>query len=422
MYCGSCLHDNTLAAALSRRGVDILLVPTYTPIRTDEVDVSDRRVFLGGINMFLQQQFPLLRHTPRWLDRWLSHPALLRLATRRASAVDPAQLGAMTVSMLKGTDGNQRKEIEPLVAWLAEEMQPDVVHLSNSMMLGLARPIAAACGTKVICSLSGEDIFLEKLVEPHYSQARQLLVERATEVDGFVAMNNYYADYMADYLAVERTRIEVIPHGLDLRDVPANRPSRDRPHEAPFCVGYFARVCHDKGLHQLVEAAEQLAGAQPDFDFEIVAAGYLGAGDAEYLKQLTHRAARGPLAGRFRYVGEVDRKRKYELLASFDLLCLPTIYRESKGLSVLEALAVGTPVLLPDHGSFPELVAATGGGVTYRAGDGASLIANLQQLAGDRSQLMSLGAAGQQAVHSRFAAEAMAAATHNYYQRVLQGV
>ncbi|MCG8450481.1 MAG: glycosyltransferase family 1 protein, partial [Pirellulales bacterium] len=166
MYCGSCLHDNTLAAALLQLGEDVVLVPIYTPIRTDEVDVSQPRVFFGGINAYLQQKFRIFRHTPRWLDRLWDHPALLRLLAGRGASVDPAKLGDMTVSMLRGELGNQRKELDKLVDWLLDEVRPDVVHLSNSMMLGLARKIAQRCGPPVVCSLSGEDIFLEKLTPP----------------------------------------------------------------------------------------------------------------------------------------------------------------------------------------------------------------------------------------------------------------
>src|ERR1700754_4987904 len=101
MYCGSCLHDNTLAAALLKLGEGVILAPIYTPIRTDEVDVSEPRVFFGGINAYLQQKFPIFRRTPRWLDGWLDHPALLRLVAGRGVTVDPSKLGDMTVSMLR---------------------------------------------------------------------------------------------------------------------------------------------------------------------------------------------------------------------------------------------------------------------------------------------------------------------------------
>ncbi|MCH7750673.1 MAG: glycosyltransferase, partial [Planctomycetes bacterium] len=238
MYCGSCLHDNTLAAKLLELGEDVVLVPIYTPIRTDEADVSLKRVFFGGINVYLQQKWALFRHTPRWLDRWLDHPALLGSLGGRASSVDPAQLGDLTVSMLRGEAGNQRKELDKLVDWLLEEVRPDVVHLSNSMMLGLARRIGQRCGPPVVCSLSGEDIFLEKLQQPHYDQARELLRERAADVNAFVALNHYFADYMAEYLDVDRSRVHVIAHGLNLEG--HGQRNLISPTAAPR-IGYLAR-------------------------------------------------------------------------------------------------------------------------------------------------------------------------------------
>ncbi len=112
MYCGSCLHDNTLAAELLRQGEEVVLVPIYTPIRTDEIDVSQPRVFFGGINVYLQQKWAFFRRTPRWLDKWLDHPALLRLVSGRASSVNPAALGDLTVSILRGEEGTSARNLK----------------------------------------------------------------------------------------------------------------------------------------------------------------------------------------------------------------------------------------------------------------------------------------------------------------------
>ena len=105
MYCGSCLRDNALAAALLARGHDVVLTPVYTPTRTDERNVSQAQVFFGGISVFLEQQVPLFRHTPRVFDRIWDAPWVIRLATKRQIKVDPGSLGQMTVSMLKGEQG-----------------------------------------------------------------------------------------------------------------------------------------------------------------------------------------------------------------------------------------------------------------------------------------------------------------------------
>jgi glycosyltransferase involved in cell wall biosynthesis len=436
MYCGSCLHDNTLAAALLALGEDVLLVPTYTPLRTDEPDVSIDRVFFGGINVYLQEKVPLFRHTPWWMDRLLDHPALLELASRRTGTVDPTQLGDLVVSMLRGESGHQRKELDKLAKWLVTEIKPDIVHLSNSMQSGMARMLRGHGSPPIVCQLSGEDLFLEKLPPPHYEQALQLLRERAADIDAFVAMNGYYADFMANYLEVDRSKIHVIPHGLNLEGhrkptattsetSPATQPpappgvQKAKPNN-PRTIGFLARICEDKGLHLLVEACELLAKRSDLPQFELRAAGYLGAGDRPYLEQLEARAAAGPLAGRFKYIGEVDREQKIAFLRSLDVFSTPTVYRESKGLPALEAMANAVPVVLPDHGSFPEMIADTAGGILHRPLDAADLAERIDELLRELGRATRLGLAGQHAVYNRYNADTMARQTRALYKQILQ--
>ena len=90
MYCGSCLHDNTLAAALLELGEDVVLVPTYTPLRTDEPDVSIDRVFFGGINVYLQEKVPLVSpHAVVARSAARSSGAARTRCRGRAGSVDP---------------------------------------------------------------------------------------------------------------------------------------------------------------------------------------------------------------------------------------------------------------------------------------------------------------------------------------------
>ncbi|MCI0332638.1 MAG: glycosyltransferase family 4 protein [Planctomycetes bacterium] len=417
MYCGSCLHDNTLAAALLELGEDVVLVPTYTPLRTDETNVSIDRVFFGGINVYLQQRSAIFRHTPWWFDRLLDNPGLLERLSRRAGSVDPKQLGDLTVSMLRGEAGHQRKELEKLVHWLVTDFEPDIVHLSNSMQIGMARMLRERSGPPVVCQLSGEDIFLEKLPPPHYDAARALLRERAADVDAFVAINRYYADFMADYLAVDRARIHVIPHGLKLEG--HGKRAEKQPHE-PRVIGYLARICEEKGLHLLVEACEQLAGRTDVPPFIVCAAGYLGEGDKPYLTDIEAKIAAGQLASRFTYVGELNRAEKIAFLQSLDVFSTPTVYRESKGLPALEAMANAVPVVLPDHGSFPEMIADTGGGLLHRPNDSTDLAEKLAELLRDPARSKQLGTSGHRAIRNRYHAEAMALQTLRLYQDQLR--
>jgi glycosyltransferase involved in cell wall biosynthesis len=415
MYCGSCLHDNTLAAALLELGEDVVLVPIYTPIRTDERDVSEPRVFFGGINAYLQQKFRIFRHTPRWLDRLWDHPALLRLLAGRGASVDPAKLGDMTVSMLQGELGNQRKELDKLVDWLLDEVQPDVVHLSNSMMLGLARKIAEQCGPPVVCSLSGEDVFLEKLQSPYYEQARELLRERAAEVEAFVALNHYFADYMADYLAIPREKVHVIPHGLQLA---GHGTRKERPAGTPRRIGYLARICEDKGLHLLVEACQRLVEEHNLADIELHAAGYLGSGDRAYFKKIQKDVRQGPLSSKFVYHGELDRAEKIAFLQTLDVFSTPTVYPESKGLPLLEALANAVPAVVPAHGTFPELISDTGGGLLCEPQSTEDLAVKLLELLEDPDKAARMGKQGRKAIEGRYHSAWMADQTRVLYRQI----
>src|SRR5579883_2458420 len=177
MYCGSCLHDNTLASALLAGGHEVLLVPTYTPIRTDEADVSQKRVFFGGINVYLQQKLALFRHTPWAVDRLLDARGLLKLASRFATRTQAEDLGELTVSMLKGEHGHQRKEVEKLVGWLASEVRPEIVNLTNVLLSGMVDELKRRLNVPVLGTLQGDDIFLEALPEPYRGQALGLVRE-----------------------------------------------------------------------------------------------------------------------------------------------------------------------------------------------------------------------------------------------------
>ncbi len=415
MYCGSCLHDNTLAAALVKTGADIVLVPTYTPLRVDEPSMSQQRVLFGGINLYLQEKIPLFRYTPRFLDRIFDATWLLRLIGKLDFSVDAAQLGSLTIAMLEGERGHVRKEVFKLVEFLRDHIQPQVVHLTNALLIGMVREIKRELKVPVVCSLSGEDIFFEKLAPRYREQAQRLMRERAAEVDQFVALNRYYADVMCEYLAIPPQRVTVVPHGLKLEGHGPRRPAND----GVFRIGYLARVCHDKGLHNLVAAFTQLATDKQLPHVRLVAAGYLGASDRPYLEQIRQTINAAGLSDRFEYRGELSRDEKIEFLQSLDVFSVPTEYRESKGLSILEALANGVPVVQPAHGSFVEMVTDSGGGVLYEPGNTAALVEQLRQLALNPAQAATLGERGRAAVIGRYNDAAMAQQTLDVYRRLL---
>ena len=421
MYCGSCMQGNTLAAALREAGEDVLLVPVYTPIRTDDEDASIGRVVFGGINVYLQQHSALFRHTPWFLDRLLDRPGLLRWVSRRGLSTRPEQLGPLTVSMLRGDEGRQAKEVDKLVRWLAREVRPELVHLSNVLLVGMARRLARELSVPVVCSLSGEDTFLEGIPEPHYSEARAVLGERCGELSALVAMSRYYADFMAEYLCVPRERIHVIPPGLNLSGhgtrKGAEASAGSEPSAAkPVTIGYLSRIAPEKGLHQLAEAFKLLNDQEGLPPTRLLAAGYLDPADRPYLDRIRSQLADWGLADRFEYAGEPDRAGKISFLQSLDVMSVPTMQAESKGLAVLEGWANAVPVVLPDHGAFGELIEDTGGGLLYEPGSPSALAAALRRMIQDRAFACECGRRAQQAVRERYHAPLTARRTMELYR------
>lgn len=417
MYCGSCLHDNTLVAALAAQGHDALLIPTYTPIRTDEPDVSQKRIFFGGINVYLQQKLRLFRHTPWLLDRPFDAPGLLRWVSRFAVKTQAESLGDLTVSMLKGEHGYQRKEVAKLSHWLASDVRPEIVNLTNALLSGMVHEIKGRLGVPVLCTLQGDDIYLEALPEPYRSQCLVLIREHCREIDGFIATSRYYADFMAEYFRIPRARIHVVYPGLNLTGHGGPRPARDGNSST---VGYFARICPEKGLHTLAEAFRLLRQMPQAPACRLRVSGWLGENQRPYLEGIRQRLQDAGLAHDFEHVESPDHASKVRFLQGLDVLSVPTSYREPKGLYVLEALANGVPVVQPRHGSFPELIEATGGGLLVNPEDPKDLAGSLRRLLENVAHREELGRKGKEAVHQRFHAARMARETVEVYYAFLR--
>ena len=417
MYCGSCLRDNTLAAALLSRGHDVLLTPVYTPTRTDERNVSQAHVFFGGISVFLEQQVPLFRRSPRVFDRLWDAPWVIRLFTRRQIKVDPKSLGEMTVSMLRGEKGFQAKEIAKLLQWLRTESKFDVINLPYALLVGLAGPLKRELKTPICCTLQGEDLFLDGLGEPYRQQSMQLIREHSRHVDAFLPVSQYYLDYMPDYLGLPRERMYFVPLGINMQGYTPRPPRRSEP----FTIGYLARIAPEKGLHVLCEAYRELRRTPGIGRSRLVAAGYLPPEHQPYLDEIRKKMREWGLEQEFEYRGEVDRAGKTAFLQSLDLLSVPTTYVEPKGMFLLEALANGVPVVQPRRGAFPEIVNNTGGGVLVDPDSPSALAAAFLELWRDPERAAALGAAGAAGVREHYDVARMAEAVEEVYRTVTGG-
>lgn len=413
MYCGSCLRDNALAAALMARGHDVVLTPVYTPTRTDERNVSGEHVFFGGISVFLEQTIPLFRHSPRVFDRLWDAPWIIRLASKRQIKVNPQSLGEMTVSMLRGQHGFQAKEIGKLLDWLVREPRFDVINLPYVLLLGLAEPLRRELGAPICCTLQGEDLFLDGLGPQHREEALGLIRSASRHVDAFLPVSQYYLDYMPGYLGIPLEKMHLVPLGINM-DGYAPGP---KPRNREFTIGYLARIAPEKGLHVLCEAYRSLRRTPGLGPSKLVAAGYLPPEHRPYLEEIRRRMREWGLEQDFEYRGEVDRAQKVAFLRSLDVFSVPTTYHEPKGLFLLEALATGVPVVQPRKGAFPEIVGNTGGGLVVEDTPEALAAAYLE-LWRDAERAAALGRAGASGVREHYDVRRMADAAESVFRRV----
>ena len=416
MYCGSCLRDNTLAASLMDAGHDVLLIPTYTPTRTDERNVSLGRVFLGGINVYLQQNFELFRRIPWGLDGILDFAPLLRLTTRWGVSVDPARLGSLTVSMLRGADGFQRKEIRKLVRFLADEAAPDIINIPNSLLIGLAPAIKAEMKVPICCTLQGEELFLDGLGEPFRSESLRLIREHTKYVDVFMAVSNFGARTMADYLRVDENRIRVVPLGINLDGY--TKSGGGDPDI--FTIGYLARISPEKGLHVLCEAYRRMRSRGPLPPSRLFAAGYLGRDHKNYLAEIRKNIENWGLSRDFVYHGELDRAGKLAYFQKLSVFSVPGPYADPKGLFLLEAMASGIPVVQPRLGAFAEIVEATGGGVLVEPGNPDALAQGILDLWRDPEKRRELGNRGYEGVRKLYSSARMSDMALDIYRSLLK--
>ena len=353
MICGSCLHDNALAKSLIRLGHDCILIPAYTPIRTDDQDVSIDRVFMGGINVYLQQKMPWLAYLPRWMDSFLNQAWIINPLTKNAGKTSPALLGALTISMLRGTQGRQRKEFHSLLQWLSRDIKPDVMIFTNLLVGGSIPEVKRMGTTRVFVTLQGDDIFLDSLPIQFRTKAVELMQALVPHIDGFLIHSQDYADRMASLLEIPTGKIHVVPLGINTADFQKSGRAVSPPES--FSIGYLARMAPEKGLHRLVDAFIAIAHRPEAKHVKLKLAGWMGPQHTEFWNEQKAKLNRSDLSDRWEYLGSIDREEKASFLNSIDLFCVPTTYTEPKGLFLLEAIAAGVPYVQPDHGAFPEL-------------------------------------------------------------------
>ena len=381
------------------------MLPTYLPHLLDEKRAGSENtpIFLGGINVYLQHKFPLFRKSPKWLDNLFNSERLLRWVAGKRGMTTPRELGEITLSTLRGKDGPLAKEVGKVIEWFKQYGKPDVLILSTILLAGIGRVVREELNISVIGFLQGEDGFLDSLLPEYREEAWNLIGTDARELDGCVSPSHYFANFMGNRLGIPENKIQYFPNGISLDGYEGANSEPDQP-----TIGYFARICPEKGLDLLVDAFIELKKSDQHKELRLAIAGTLPSENMIYLEEQKNKISRAGLDDFADFETNFSRSDKIRFLKGLSLFCVPARSPEAFGLYVIEAMVAGLPVVLPDHGSFPEIIRETEGGLLYAKNDLSGLIHALSTMLCEKLQAKQLAEQGRAVVYEKYSNDRLA--------------
>jgi glycosyltransferase involved in cell wall biosynthesis len=375
-------------------GISATAIPLYLPPDTENTEGGlDKSVFFGAISMYLREKVPFLRNMPSFFDKLLDSAPMLRMAARRSGTTNTDGLEDMTLSMIKGEKAFPEKELMRLVRYLTENGKPEIIHLSNALIIGLARQLKKHLDVKIVCSLLNEDDWIEEMAEPYRSDAWKLISEEAANVDTFITPSNYYRELFMSKTGYSGDNIHIIPLALDTTHLTVLPKKNNYP-----AVGFFSRINSPNGFDKLVDAFIYLKKENklPGLTLH-VSGGYTGS-DKPFINKQMRKIKSNGLSDFIKFYSEFQGDDKEEFFSNIDIMSVPVRKHDGYGLYLLESNAAGVPVLQPETGAFPEILSITGGGITYSDDTVDALASSLIKLFNDNDLRMQLGEKGRENV------------------------
>jgi glycosyltransferase involved in cell wall biosynthesis len=412
-YCGNCMRDSKYLKAFKDLGHQVIKVPLYLPIFEDAHDLEEVPVFYGAVNLYLKQQFPLFRHLPSFVEHALDSKSVLNMAARKAGSTRAKGLEEMTISMLLGEDGGQKEELDKLIHWLANDARPDVVHLSNALLLGLARQIKQRLNIPVICSLQDEDVWVDAMSDQYRQKVWDLMSERGKDVDKFIAVSDFFAGEIHQRMAVPQSKMQTVHLGVDTSDYSPKNITEKEP-----VIGYLSRMCEENGLAVLVDAFILLKKDPTYSSVKLKITGGKTGDDLQFIKEQKKKITQANLTNEVNWVEEFEGVERQKFFDSVRVVSVPVLHGEAFGLYQLEAMASGIPMVQPALGAFPEVMQISGGGMIYSPNKPEELAKALASLILNDEKLQQLSTAAIQGVNQHFDIHAQARKMMEVYERV----
>jgi glycosyltransferase involved in cell wall biosynthesis len=413
-YCGNCLRDSKYVDALRKQGHQVVKIPMYLPLFSDEHDITDIPIFYGAISTYLKQVYPIFRKMPDWFEKLLDSKPMMKMAASMAGSTRAKGLEDMTISMLLGEQGEQKEELDKMVNWIAEHCKPDIIHISNALLLGLARRLKEKTGVPVLCSLQDEDVWVDAMQPKFQQKIWDLMHERAEDVDALVAVSNFFAETMKKLMNLSDEKMHTFYLGVDAEDYHFISPVKEKPRN----VGYISRMCHENGFDIVVDAFIQLK-KKPGFeDVKLIATGGSTGDDAKYIKEQKRKIRENNLDDSFEIIDEFEGDTRHDFFKKVSLISVPVRIGEAFGMYLLESMASGVPVVQPALGAFPEIVGLSGGGVTYMPNSPEKLSETWAELLSNPEKMEKLSHDGYEGTKKKFNIHNHAAEIIGLYEKL----
>ena len=356
-YCENCMRDLPLINALKRQDMEVTMVPIYLPLFTDEDSfIDDHGVFLGAINLYLKYKFPALKKMPSWMSRILNSVPMLKLAAKLSSSTEATSLEDMTMDMITGDMPYIEKEIGHLTEFLTDSIKPDIVHISNALLVGLGIDIkrklwekGIKCG--LVCTLQDEHTWLDVMEGPYKTMGWETLKNSVRDVDMFFPVSSYYKQFMDARMAIPSGKSSVIFNGIEYEKYSEVKPAADPP-----VIGYLSRLHKGYGLDRLAGVYIRLKKEPAFKDLQLRITGGATGADRSYIGQVKSKLKKHIKTGDVKFFKHFDIESRLSFFHGMTLLSVPMEQPEAFGIYLLEAMASGIPVVQPAIGSFPEIL------------------------------------------------------------------
>ncbi len=372
-YCGNCFRDNLQASALKKAGHDVIIMPLYLPLK-DKSFQADTPLFFPATTYYTAQKFFGKRKMPKWLENITGSNAMLNLASSLSGTTSAEGMEDITLSMITGDDPAFLDQVHQIITWIKNGEQPEIIHLSSTLLIGIAKVLHNQLNIPVVCSVQDEEVWIDSLKQKYAEIAWKGIADNIQYINRFITTSNYYREIVRNRIP-GINEVDVIYPAVDLQKY------KSFEYPADPVIGFFYRMNKENGLDILAEAFIKLKRKDRIKNLRLkIGGGYTGK-DKRFLKEIKKILA--PYREYVEISDSYSLEEHVKFYSSITLISVPITFEEGVGLYLCEAFAAGRPAVEPSTGSFPEIVDKAG--LLYNPNTSDALAEALEMLLADKN-------------------------------------